>query len=777
MNASRFAIALAIIFMPIFTACSQNGTRAVSSTCELNNQCQSPLVCRLGRCRIDCRANRDCPLGDLCLIDPSGFGSCQVQQDKHCSYASDCATGLVCKNGACTTSCVVDRDCPSGASCEKDSTLARLPDGGVNSACVLHQTTHCDTSYDCRFNDIATRFCGPSRTCTSECNADRDCRDPLVCMLPMHRCALACTNDHECPGPITYSQYDADASVDGSVVMLDAATTNNYVCVQPLGACWQECTSATAECPANYGCDLNTQRCVPQEYVDASHGPALLDAAIDAPVDAGVDLGPIDLGVADAGPQLLSHVAKVVSAGTHSYALVLGPDTFLHLYAWGSDEGGLLPGPYLDGGSGGLPAEHGAVAIPDTVFAWTPSDGATTEITDVATSTTHTCVIAQHHNATGHFGVFCWGENILGEVNPGAPGAVVTAPQLVDVQPNTIAGVALGLHHTCEFLDASTIIQCWGDNTNGQLGVGAGVTVGVPTRVGPLAVWSQVKSIAAGTNNTCAIVTLGGPTAVHEIFCWGQNDACQVTPAGSSCPGVPTTEYAPLPLGFANSPLVQYLDGLSIADGRAASHPHICAWGKANSAVDGHTAGAVYCWGENDQGQANHGATGTGFLAPNPSAPVMLAHDVDSVSGVVTGAGFTCAVTQTALLSPGLAPGGLECWGNNSAGEFLELPASTTGVPYVSSRLSDFSTGAASGNGKGQSSAGTSHVCYINADGGVACWGADCEGQSGYDAGISACDDSIPTFMPPLTTALCTANPSGDYCGWALPRFVAEATP
>ncbi len=81
--------------------------------CVRNSECQSPQVCKIGRCMEECRVNRDCGPGQTCVQAASPYGRlgvCQIPAiDKRalcntekmtCVFARDCTSGR-CTNGLC----------------------------------------------------------------------------------------------------------------------------------------------------------------------------------------------------------------------------------------------------------------------------------------------------------------------------------------------------------------------------------------------------------------------------------------------------------------------------------------------------------------------------------------------------------------------------------------------------------------------------------------------------------------------------------------------------
>jgi len=94
--------------------CQTGATTGV--TCARDAECASPLACRLGRCRAACVLDRDCPAGTQCLRDSTGAGACSVPADV-CTDTSACANGLVCVSSRCVNLCTSLVDCPPDATC------------------------------------------------------------------------------------------------------------------------------------------------------------------------------------------------------------------------------------------------------------------------------------------------------------------------------------------------------------------------------------------------------------------------------------------------------------------------------------------------------------------------------------------------------------------------------------------------------------------------------------------------------------------------------------
>lgn len=92
----------------------------LGTSCGSTSQCSVPLVCRLARCRAECRLNRDCPIGARCLLDQAGLGACSLDRDDRCESGGDaCPTGLLCLTNQCVNTCTDMLGCPGDGECRE----------------------------------------------------------------------------------------------------------------------------------------------------------------------------------------------------------------------------------------------------------------------------------------------------------------------------------------------------------------------------------------------------------------------------------------------------------------------------------------------------------------------------------------------------------------------------------------------------------------------------------------------------------------------------------
>ncbi|MFH1434656.1 MAG: hypothetical protein ABIJ56_02960 [Pseudomonadota bacterium] len=265
----------------------------------------------------------------------------------------------------------------------------------------------------------------------------------------------------------------------------------------------------------------------------------------------------------------------------------------------------------------------------------------------------------------------CWGRNHSYQIGDGssmdrfAPVEITGIGSLAE----TVSG---GDSHTCAVLDTGGV-QCWGSNSDGQLGDSSTTSKALPTDVTGLP--SAVQEVSLGAFHSCVLLETGG------VMCWGRNEDGQVGNGGTDDELVPV-----------------FVTGLGTgASAITAGRYHTCAL----------VSGSVKCWGRNTYGQLGDGTT-EGKLMPV---------DVTGLGGTVTamaaGMNHTCALLST---------GGMQCWGLNNSGQlgngsggWEETPVD---VPGMTASVTSIATG-------------DFHTCGLHATEGLKCWGYNIHGQVG----------------------------------------------
>ena len=252
----------------------------------------------------------------------------------------------------------------------------------------------------------------------------------------------------------------------------------------------------------------------------------------------------------------------------------------------------------------------------------------------------------------------------------------------------SVDSIVSGSSHDC-VLTSKGVVECWGNNSNGQIGDGTRSQRTSPTRVNSL---QGVVSISGTLQHTCALLSTG------MVHCWGAGGEGRLGNGSLSDRLTPT--------------LVSNLDSaLEVS----AGHFHSCALT---------TSGEVRCWGEGASGRLGDGST------IDKSTPSSV-FGIDSAVSIAAGGSHSCAV---------LSDGAVWCWGSNSHGQLGDGTFSNKSRPVRVLGIDSASV----------VSAGSLHTCALLTTGEVWCWGAGMYWQ-GVDwrgcAMYSACNDQ-PSATP-----------------------------
>ncbi len=322
------------------------------------------------------------------------------------------------------------------------------------------------------------------------------------------------------------------------------------------------------------------------------------------------------------------------------------------LWCWGYDGDGQL--------GRGMMEPSSPTPVPVGVL------GAT--VVEVAAGGSHTC--ARRTDGT----LWCWGAASGGQLGDGADAPWRYRPGPVPALGTRVVGVAAGSRHTCARL-ADGSLQCWGDNTFGQLG-DRPASDPVPAAVPPFT--KTVVQVSAGDAHTCAVGEDG------SAWCWGWNGEGQVGDGTTTTPRLSPAR-------------VEGIEG-TVAHITAGGW-HTCALTRDHR---------VWCWGRNDFGQI-----GDGTPRPVVSSPVEVTQLGADVSGVSAGRFHTCARK---------ADGTLWCWGQNDMGQLGDGTSEPRATPGRIDVVGGSVAGVASGGW---------HTCALRTDATVACWGSSIAGALG----------------------------------------------
>jgi len=121
----------------------------------------------------------------------------------------------------------------------------------------------------------------------------------------------------------------------------------------------------------------------------------------------------------------------------------------------------------------------------------------------VSTSGYNTCFLSESE------ALYCFGENANGQVGIGQSGAVLTPTKVDGV--SGVSQVSMSWSATCA-INSQGDIYCWGDNTWGQLGIGTFDSANIPKLIGQS---MDARQVSAGGTDVCSI------SSTSVLSCWG----------------------------------------------------------------------------------------------------------------------------------------------------------------------------------------------------------------------------------------------------------------
>jgi O-glycosyl hydrolase len=379
-------------------------------------------------------------------------------------------------------------------------------------------------------------------------------------------------------------------------------------------------------------------------------------------------------------PAKLSNVESLASS-VDGYCTVLSTGK---LDCWGYN---------LDGSLG-----NGTTAFPDNGYGYDTAQPVTgiTNATAVASDNEGYCAVL----SSG--GIDCWGYNLFGEVGNGATGGPDSdygydAPQTVTGITDAIAVTSDGYGGGYCAILSSGGVDCWGDNSDGELG--NGTTGGPDGESGydtPQAVTgiSDATSVVTDEAGYCAVLSTG------RVDCWGDNSDGEL---GKGTTGGPDGES-----GY-DTP--QAVTGITDAKAVVSDEVGYCAV---------LSTGGIDCWGDDSDGELGNGIVGSYDNTPQAVSGITNAVTLAGELGEGGGETGYCALLST---------GGVDCWGGNfwgalgngttggPDGEYgYDTPQEVIGISDAVAVDSDDSSGG---------------YCVLLSSRGFDCWGDNTDGEIG----------------------------------------------
>lgn len=343
----------------------------------------------------------------------------------------------------------------------------------------------------------------------------------------------------------------------------------------------------------------------------------------------------------------------------------------------------------------------------------------------IAAGTAHTCAVLDDGSLQ------CWGDNSAGQLGLGdtatrGDGAGEMGANLptVDVgNGRTVRQVAAGVDFTCALLDNGAV-KCWGGNVAGQLGLGDTAARGD----GAGEMGDALPAVALGTGRTAIAISAGGAHAcavldTHALKCWGSNFFGQLGLGDTNDRGDDPGE-----MGDA-------LPAVNLGTGRTAG---AITTGRFHTCAQVSVAG-MKCWGAATYRQLGYGDTVQRGDEPGEMGDALPTIDLSYTTDQMRIQGLSALSEGTcALLDSPLGFRAVKCWGRNDRGQMGTGDTTTMSQPTGSRFYETIAI-----------AAGHQHVCAVKVTGEVSCNGANESGQLGL--GDTADQGDTPGETDPAT--------------------------
>jgi alpha-tubulin suppressor-like RCC1 family protein len=523
--------ALALVTAALAACVDVSGSQRASllGACTFSDECPSPLLCAAGRCRAQCRTDRDCVNDWRCLSAGTADQSVCYAPDDYanaCVWSSQCRGGRVCGGDrVCRKQCLTDYDCrviDPNLWCVAPGLCSSHPflDGGVPTDVDLNLLSGAARADATTSGDVPSPW---DTSASSDAASDAGAADaPRADAASEAGTADAPPTDAGATGPAEMPtvvsgtgcgpRADARSCAPGTpgcdVVEIQASREGTARCVRfsdGSARCWGNGYANT------FGIG-GIAPCLTPFIAQRLHGARTLE------LGGGSGCAMFTRGVWCWGSNFQNNVGVGTAQTPLPTALLEAPDGLGNLTAghgnttclvrpdgtlrcWGQNTGGEL-------GQGDNLPRVGPVTVP------------LTDVLAVAPGETHVCALRRDRT------VWCWGANCAGQCGqapsraPGFPYPVncgvrvltpTQVPGLADVQQ-----LVAGRYFSCARL-ADRSVRCWGWNDEGALGLGG---------VGSAGDFRDAPTPVMGINDAESLSTPQGYGACvlradRTVSCWG----------------------------------------------------------------------------------------------------------------------------------------------------------------------------------------------------------------------------------------------------------------
>lgn len=302
--------------------------------------------------------------------------------------------------------------------------------------------------------------------------------------------------------------------------------------------------------------------------------------------------------------------------------------------------------------------------------------------------------------------LYAWGNNQYGQIGDGTSSHRYS-PVIVSLRTNVapVAVSAGGFHSVAMGSDGG--VYAWGDNAQGQLGIGSTASRSSPTAVS-LPPGVTASAVSAGNFHSAAVGSDG------RVYTWGLNNQGQLGD------GTTTSSTSPVAVSLAAG---------VVANAVAVGVGHTVAIG---------SNGKAYAWGGNSDGQLGDGTTTPRTTPVEVSLPAGV-----TPTAVASGVSHCFAIGSD---------GRLYAWGRNVSGQL--------GNGSLINQNTPLPVGLPAGVTPVTVAAGSYEGHAIGSDGRLYAWGSNHDGQLGDGTTLSRSTPVVsilPVGMVPVAVAASSA--------------------
>jgi hypothetical protein len=542
---------------PIGSSCVRDARgfgacQVMEDECTLASECAAPLVCRFGTCTNPCATAEDCPAGAVCINDPDEGGTaCVDPSERECERNSDCVAPQICAvDFRCREECREDRDCRDGLMCLGMGAMTFCGRPGVDAGIDAGPDAGLDGGTDAGPLDAGPLDAGPDVGRMMDAGMDGGPLDggPLdtgppdtgppdtgppdggmmtmlgrglvhVALGSLHGCRVSAVGRMDCWGDNPQGQIGDGTMMRRTSPVLVRATGvieanggGGHGCLLDDTMslwCWGQndsgqvgdgttmrrlspvmltlpFTPRRVEAGGENTCAIDTTGAV-WCWGNNTHGqigdgtmvtPRLMPRMVTLPMAAAqVAIGGSSLG------------------GTHTCALLVDGT----VRCWGDDFYGQL--------GNGAPASDSSVPVVVS---------GVSGIEEIVTGSHHTCA----RRSTG--AVVCWGDDGFGQGGDGT----LSMPEFVYAPAGDVVGLGdavelgAGVNHTCARRMGGTIV-CWGSNVDGQVGLDPRLMINRYATPQTVTGLTGALELGVGDHHGCVRRAL-------DHRCWGQGRGGQL---------------------------------------------------------------------------------------------------------------------------------------------------------------------------------------------------------------------------------------------------------